>query len=202
MAWADPNATRMTQVLCALALVLIGLPADAQQPTSKDHNHLMSGWKYYSDNSIANPPLTVRDFFLQESVKRKLGPTGRVSTLTVWTKGLSAASVAKTGQLPKAGLDRAATKWLTGYDPPSSAVRKLSDDDRLAVIYWEEVADEQLVQPELKALVEIDCVNQVARTLSIVITHHGKTGLSDRPTAWGHVPPKSSAANLSSILCK
>jgi hypothetical protein len=179
----------------------VGLLSSTIYSQSNDSPHVTNGWKYYSDNELSNPKIDVHDYFLQESVKRTWTDSGETQTVTVWTKSLSAIAVDNVGKLSKDAVDRDAKKLLLGYEPPFSDIKKLNEDERLGLIIWEEVADDQLVQPEMKMLVQLDCVHGLVRNLSVVVTHGGKFGSSDTAGQWERIVPESSSANLSKILC-
>lgn len=181
--------------------MLVPRPVHSQVTERGDPLHITSGWKYYSDNTLPSPNTDVHDFFLQESVQATWTKSGKPAIVRVWTKGLSAAAVDKVANLPKEAVDRDAQKLLLGYQPPFAVLKKLTEDERLGVIISEEVADDQLVSPEIKALVEIDCEHDFIRSLSIVVTQAGRFGSSDAAGHWEHIVPESSGANLSKIVC-
>ena len=117
----------------------------------------------------------------------------------VWLKGLPKTSVDK-AKLSKDGIARAANKVASGYQPPALA-HKASVDEMVNGAFIEEVADEAMVDPNMRMLIEIDCTNGLSRFLSLYTKQGGKTSTSDTTGAWEHIAPETNSSALQTALC-
>ena len=79
---------------------------------------------------------------------------------------------------------------------------KVSDDDRLALMWFEALANEDKISPRAMMLFEVDCADGRFRPLSVSI--HPKGGPDSHSTAagnWDYTPPDSNGDRLMRLVC-
>jgi hypothetical protein len=100
--------------------------------------------------------------------------------------------------LPQEANERVAQKVAQYYIPPIAMVIDNLDVHRAASVTGdEEVANIGGIDPYFKAYDELNCAERMYRFLSITI--HGRSGR--KPSEWDYVPPESSVAKLTKIVC-
>jgi hypothetical protein len=97
-------------------------------------------------------------------------------------------------------VEDAAQKILDGYVPPIVMMGEMKDRTP-NIVSFEEIANLDAVKPQSRIFYEIDCSEQMMRTLSVYIETKGKVGSSDKTADWMHVPPETNGAMLLKILC-
>lgn len=184
-----------------LALVLACGTAQAVQPTPK--------WILYAYAEIQKAGEF--EFFDIAGLKRK--PAGHVE---VWTKGVSRSALERfinNPSPPKPGTDPSydgivstVAKRLRNRDEllyESVSTAPVTPDDRLAYMTFEALADAATIQPVNSMLWELDCDNDMARTLEIsFFKANGDVDSSHGPGAWVHTSPESNNARLAALVCK
>lgn len=171
----------------------------ASQLCSRTSNADSPDWKYYgTSTSEKDNPIEV--YYDAKGLKRR-----RDGHVEVWMKGLAVAQVNRSldrGKDNEAMIKIAATMLLDGYVPPYSRLKQLNQDQYLTVVTGEVAANQAAIQPEIRALYEIDCSAEMMRLLSIELFVDG----SPRPTGeishdWSHVPPETTGHNLLELVC-
>jgi hypothetical protein len=153
-----------------------------------------SDWKLYAFTAGKNQAVL---FFLASEIVRT--PPGHVQ---VWMKAVDYTKLDKQrNTLDKKGdvIERSAEKVSQGYVPPFGTTTKISSDEALQIILFEQMADEASVPPTLRILYEFDCAQKIFRPLSIIGSHG--VNESKAPT-WDHVPPESTIETLSRLTCR
>ena len=129
---------------------------------------------------------------------RKLG-NGHVQ---VWTKGLPAKDLVRESN--KTLTDEqalAAAQKLHGYTPLVQQTHELTKDELINFVLAEQIANADKIQPSIRMLFEIDCVEQQSRVLSVQKWKNGKFESNDNPSAWAHIAPETNAEGLMLAVC-
>jgi hypothetical protein len=150
-------------------------------------------------------------FFDSNNIKRNTA-----GNVEVWTKGLSekklhhlydqsASAAEHKGVDADPRLDAIARRILE-HEPLMYQVvepESVNDAARIALMYYEVVADEGKIEPTSRTLLEIDCNNEMYRVLSGDVTKSdGHTALISSAGPWDHTPPETNGARLSAMVCK
>jgi hypothetical protein len=101
----------------------------------------------------------------------------------------------------KGTVRSSARKVLDGYVPPFALLEHIDFDRTLLLIQYEQIADLDIIQPSVEILYEINCSEQMTRTLGVSGTIDGKYVTIDKPTEWKNIGPVGNPENLHKILC-
>jgi hypothetical protein len=173
--------------LVALAIAVVG-PVFAQ---ASDVD-----WNYFGGAVIDGKGIYT--FYDNNSVVRR--PDGHIE---VWTKGLAVSDIKRVNSRPdKALAQRVARKMVDKYVLPYASVTEIDQDQYISILSAEDIADNAIIQPRARILMELDCAGRMYRTLSLYVVHDGRQGFSDTPGDWGHVGPETNVAALEKILCQ
>jgi hypothetical protein len=151
-------------------------------------------WKLYG--SISSNDSNEFCFFEARGVSRRPDGNVRVWTKCILQKDLDSIDIEKDadGKI----LDHSARKVANHYVPPIATIEDSTADQQLAVIRYEETANNSSLTPTGRIFYELDCTEQTIRELSINI--RGK-GSSDQPRAWKHISPEGNGWRLSKLIC-
>jgi hypothetical protein len=121
----------------------------------------------------------------------------------VWTKGLPQGALTRALAAEPKGDDKILEflkqRAARGYEPP---LLRLVDTRRDLVMGYEAAANVSGVQPSVKAMFELDCVNRLYRLLSLRFFIGANAGLHDEsPSEWRHVSPETPESHLVQIIC-
>jgi len=158
--------------------------------------HLDVDWKYFGVSSHHEQLLL---FYDASGMERTLD-----GHIRVWAKGLSLKSVNRVlnaKKLPQPLLDRVASKVAAGYRLSYSDYAKVTYDQYLNFVTCEEIADAGDIQPTMRILYDLDCAGRMFRELTIAVDTGGKSGSSDKPREWKHIPPETNTAALAKLVC-
>jgi hypothetical protein len=129
-------------------------------------------------------------------------------TIKVWTKSFKLYEIDSVKNRNKNDvIEKFSAKHKNHYSPPYILVNpKTSFDDYVEIILWEEVVNSFKIKARAKVLLEIKCVDNMIRTLSIVSYKYIGDIESRRNItvtgSWNKISLKSNADNLKKILCK
>ncbi len=152
-------------------------------------------WKLFGFATVGDVPQVL--FYAKNEIRQN--PSG---TLEVWTKGLSDKEMKAAQDSPKEELiESAANKVLVGYTLPYSRIQELDEDQRIALMLSEEIANTGEIAPKSRILYELDCSKRKIRELSIKIEIGGKTGNKETPSEWKPVAPGTTATALLILIC-
>jgi|SRR5579859_2744688 len=155
-------------------------------------------WKFYGGAQADADGQTVC-FYDEAGVKRR--PDVHIE---VWTKCVLQADLRRVDIEKDYGgkiMEAAAGKVAAYYIPPIAAAAQLETDQLQGVVIYEATADIADLKSKARFLWELDCRGKLQRTLSAFVESHGKTGSSDKPGDWKHVPPEGNGATLLALLC-
>lgn len=146
-------------------------------------------WVYYA---TVEPGGAKQDlFFLRSDIKTT--PDGHVK---VWTKGLSDYRLARV-KLTEDQIRRAAERIVA----TPSTLPGITADQQTAIAAYEVLADDGKLDPKARILWELDCSNELMRSLSMYLTGGGKHLDSNVTGEWMHSPPESTISMLMTMVC-
>ena len=115
-------------------------------------------------------------------------------------------------QAPKMGVNqmyddavaKAAVRLLTESRMSIERVLtvKINKEARAEMMLFEALADGGSIEAKYKIFFEIDCRNDLMRSLSTFLTGpEGEVSSSEMPSQWLHVPPETAGSNLVALTC-
>ena len=132
-------------------------------------------------------------FFLYSEIVRT--PTGHVQ---VWMKALDLAKLKKLADhIGNDIVAKAIVKASKSYVPPYTTVKTLTPDQVISIRVYEEIADEALIPPTLRGLLEVDCGQKLYRELTAIAMGQSDNNIQ----SWKHVPPESTIEILTKLTC-
>lgn len=158
-----------------------------------------SEWKFIGGSTLLKGEKTL-GYYDTESVEYISG--GNVS---VWMKAVTQFEFERImNKEEKQIVDKSAKKLASGYIPPYSSVNpKITFDEAINIITWEEVANSSQIKPRLKILFEINCKEKKIRTISATYyKSDGGVASSENLAEWTYISPESNGETLQKILCK
>jgi hypothetical protein len=151
-------------------------------------------WKLYAFTATKKQAAL---FYLDSELVRT--PLGHVQ---VWMKGLDYMKLDKASnalhekdEVFKNTVRRVGNKYV----PPFAGVTKLSADQMMSIVMFEQLADEASISPTMRVLFEFDCPQKLFRTLSVIGPQPARNG--NAVGDWEHVPPESTIDTLSKLTC-
>ena len=188
------------RLLVGMTLALALGVAQAAQPTSK--------WIVFGYTKIKK--VGQFDFLDQAGIRRN-----SARHIEVWTKSLGQKALERILSKPETnkGADPQHDELIdtvahrpTIYDSlqyEGVVNEKVDMGMRMNLMISEAIADKQMVQPLATALWEIDCTNNMARTLQVTLFNaDGSVLSSDNGGSWTHTSPESNGSRLSALACK
>jgi len=170
-------------------LIAIGVTNAQAQPSGVD-------WKYYGGATFDDG--THDCFYDAKGVERKTQDNIKVWAKCILQRDLDAIDPKKdyNGIL----IDNIARKMANYYMPPYGDLEKLTIDQIMSMIEYEEIADIGYIQPTERIFYEVNCTEKMERELSISATKNGITTVINKPQEWSYVPPEGNLAVLYKIL--
>ena len=170
-------------IVFTLGLVPLAVAADAD-------------WKMY-DGATAEAP----NFCFYDANGVAIAHDGYVR---VWTRCLykiDLESIYFKGDRGRKIVDNAAKKVIDGYVPPIVAIGKISVQQSVDVIAYEESANLGDSEEPASFLLELNCSTRMQRSLGSYAKANNGAAFEPKPGDWQHVPPEGKEANLQKILC-
>lgn len=146
-------------------------------------------WAYYATIDSAGGKQDF--FFLRSDIKTT--PDGHIR---VWAKGLPDSELARV-KLTEDQLQRTFGRIIA---KPSS-LPGITDDQKSVVAAYEVLAAVGNIAPKTRVLWELDCPNEMLRTLSMYLTNGSKHQDSNVTGQWMHSPPESTMSTLMAMVC-
>ena len=148
-------------------------------------------WKVYG---LAKFPTEVVLFYLNSEITRTPGH------VQVWMKALDSKKLDSINKFDKSRVMNKALKLVASYYvPPLALVEDLDVDHAMIAIRNEQIADVGAIRPTLRVLYEIDCLQKLTRTLSIIGMKPSR--FDNLVGNWEHIPPESTIETLSKLTC-
>jgi hypothetical protein len=179
----------MRNILFIMLLISIGLP---------NLEAIGADWKYYGSAKFRGEDAIT--FYDAENVR--YGHSGKVK---VWVEVMRKSEFdAQMKAHEKQIAGNASKKLLNGYSPPYSLVdKRISFEDSVQIIAWEEMANSGGIGPYAKMLFKINCDKHKIRTLSATtFKKDGDIESSTQKTDWDYISPESNGEYLQKILCR
>jgi hypothetical protein len=150
-------------------------------------------WKYIGDTKAESL------FYDAKSIQRL--SDGHIK---VWSKTVSDKSI--DAYLTKKPIDIKLVKEISekiksGYVPPISNFRILTQDNLMRVVSNEYYANNADATPTGRILWELDCKNQQSRFLSVSIFRKGNWLSSSNAEQWSPAAPETNSAHIIKVLC-
>jgi len=139
-------------------------------------------------------------FFDAKSVKKQDSGHLRVWTKCMLLRDMKDVDIKKehNGRI----LDDAADRVLEKYKPKVSTIVEIDDDQVFQFNLFEVIADISSVEKSLGMLLEINCGEEMGRTLEIYVKKDGKSGFIDKPGVWHYIAPEGNEAIIYKLSCK
>jgi hypothetical protein len=182
------------QTNCLLILLIFTLWSESEASGAD--------WKYLGGATLPKGQQAIV-FYDSESIEYT-----KNKTIKVWTKSFQLSDfISVKNRNEHKVIEKTAAKYKSKYYPPYTLVNpKTGFDDYVEIIAWEEVANSFRIKARANVFFEINCANNMIRTLSIVsykyIGDIESRRNSSKTGAWNHISPKSNADTLHKILCK